>query len=363
MVAISLYRGNLHRVPDVPRRWLMPARQISLKDFKSLLDRRSKALSRLRPSTNAVATTSNHNPKPNPDPNTKENGIPITPELKVDKVNNNEEEGTSNGLVSEEVKDQVGLEYGECSVRPADVSNSLLPPEKPEVAEKSDEAVTGDGNLRPRKEDLSVNPNTETEMCKTDVINHDKENRKKEVEEKLLVLNEKKHSLVQVLKQILNVEEELKRRNSVQGMAIRPSVPLQVDVTNDSGSLSRHATPRMGSEANLGGDMEGAETEDVSKPSNQSRHIHRMSSTSPSSESPLRKPPYIQHNVVPHPSRPSLGATSSPSRFALTGHQGPPASVPTVSVSGTNYVASSPSPAASGGTSAFRDARQPSPWN
>ena len=47
MVAISLYRGNLHRVPDVPRRWLMPANRISLKDFRSLLSRRSAALSRL----------------------------------------------------------------------------------------------------------------------------------------------------------------------------------------------------------------------------------------------------------------------------------------------------------------------------
>lgn len=45
-MAISLYRGNLHRVPDVPRRWLMPDRNLSPKDFKSLLHRRSRALSR-----------------------------------------------------------------------------------------------------------------------------------------------------------------------------------------------------------------------------------------------------------------------------------------------------------------------------
>lgn len=54
MVAISLYRGNLHRTPDLPRRWLMPNPKISLKDFKSLLARRSKALSR------------SSNPNPNP---------------------------------------------------------------------------------------------------------------------------------------------------------------------------------------------------------------------------------------------------------------------------------------------------------
>lgn len=67
---------------------------------------------------------------------------------------------------------------------------------------------------------------------------------------------------------------------------------------------------------------------------------------------------------VPHPSRTSLGATGSPSRFAPVGqHQGHPANLPTLSVSGTNYIASSPSPAASGGTSTFRDSRLPSPWS
>lgn len=53
MVAISLYRGNLHRVsPDVARRWLMPTPGISIKDFRSLLFRRSKAISHL-PSTSS----------------------------------------------------------------------------------------------------------------------------------------------------------------------------------------------------------------------------------------------------------------------------------------------------------------------
>ncbi|XP_009369386.1 transcription factor bHLH79-like isoform X2 [Pyrus x bretschneideri] len=70
------------------------------------------------------------------------------------------------------------------------------------------------------------------------------------------------------------------------------------------------------------------------------------------------------NGLVPHPSRASLGPTgTSPSRFAPIGQQGHPANLPTVSASGTNYMASSPSPAASGGTSAFKDARLPSPWN
>ncbi|KAL3625109.1 Phosphate metabolism transcription protein [Castilleja foliolosa] len=47
MVAISLYKGNLHKVPDVPRRWTIPPPKISAKTFRILLRRRSRALSRL----------------------------------------------------------------------------------------------------------------------------------------------------------------------------------------------------------------------------------------------------------------------------------------------------------------------------
>ncbi|KAJ8753512.1 hypothetical protein K2173_022753 [Erythroxylum novogranatense] len=346
MVAISLYRGNLHRVPDVPRRWLMPNPKITLKDFKCLLSRRIRALSRLRPTTStplldSVATGN-------------EPRLVVAVTEQVD----SKIEAPDGELNNLEIFDG-----GDCSVKPENAGNSI-PGAKPEVDVKGGDAVNGDGNLvvsQPEIPDSSPNPNPET-ADKVDEPS-DKEKRKKEVKEKLHVLNEKKHNLVQVLKQILNAEEELKRRHSMQGMVNRPSVPFQLDVTNDSGSIIRQVTPRMGSEANLGGDIEGGETEDISNPNVHSRHIHRMSSTSPSSESPHRRPPYFQHNVVPYPSRSSLGTNGSPSRFAPTGHQGHPGNLPAVSVSGTSYIASSPSPAASGGTSAFRDARQPSPWN
>lgn len=65
MVAISLYRGNLHRVPDVPRRWLMPSHNISFRDFKSLLQRRSKALSRLLATTSSSPAKVSTSPNPN----------------------------------------------------------------------------------------------------------------------------------------------------------------------------------------------------------------------------------------------------------------------------------------------------------
>lgn len=84
MVAISLYRGNLHRVPDVPRRWLMPSPKITIRDFKSLLHRRSKAMSRLQ------SITSKHYPNPSSEPKEqneapKENAPSIGPQFKVEK--------------------------------------------------------------------------------------------------------------------------------------------------------------------------------------------------------------------------------------------------------------------------------------
>lgn len=73
MVAISLYKGNLHKVADVPRQWPRPTPKISLKEFKILLRRRARALSRLATSDSDVATdaatTSNPNPSPAPNSN------------------------------------------------------------------------------------------------------------------------------------------------------------------------------------------------------------------------------------------------------------------------------------------------------
>lgn len=355
MVAISLYRGNLHRVPDGPRRWLMPTPRISLKDFKILLARRSRALSRLQSSTTTIATTSNanHNPNPNPNPNIKPNielrqeeeDLKVAeeapkPQLNQAKVSDLVEEPQKNG-VFEEAKDY-NRSDGDNTVlvRAFDESDSR-PASKPTVPDNS--------QLNETKPDALEKPTTEKNN-QVDALSN-KAARKKEVEEKLEILNAKKHDLVQLLKQILNAEEELKRRSSVQGTATRPSVSLQVETTN---------TLRMATEANQGGYLEGVEAEDVSNHNTHSRHLNRLSSTSPSSESPLRKPTY---NLVPHPTRASLGMTSGPSRFALTGQQGHPSNPPSVSVSGTNYIVSSPSPAASGGTSVFRDARLPSPWN
>ncbi|XP_027121722.1 uncharacterized protein [Coffea arabica] len=391
MVAISaVYKGNLHKVPtDVPRKWLMPSRQISLKDFKTLLRRRSRAaLSRLP----QLSPT----PNPNPDPNFRgaahDNNNDNNNDSDNEMVNNNDKNACAEiiiaqtkeapndkeeeedeirveeeGLVGDQIgsgasetlvlSDEVALEKNDLNAAAAAVERGQQQQQQHEVTEQEDEKK----NEQQQEEvPLLLNPTAPQTTSKEDEES-DKYKRKKEVEEKLKILKEKKHGLVQVLKQIQNAEEELKRRSSGQGMAVCPSVPLQVDIPTDTGSMTRLNTPRVGSDGTLGGEVDGGENDGMLNHNPDARHLLRMSSSSPSpsSDSQPKKPAY---NVVPNPARASLGV-SSPSRFAPTGQQGLTSNLPTVSVSGTNYVASSPSPAASGGTSVFRESRVPSPWN
>jgi len=99
--------------------------------------------------------------------------------------------------------------------------------------------------------------------------------------------------------QILNAEEEFKRRNSMQMVGMRgPSGPIQGDGTNDTGSMIRHMPPRLGSEGNLAGDVDGGDGDDLANHTMHSRHVLRPSSMSPSSESPLRRTPSVQQNAV-----------------------------------------------------------------
>ena len=321
MVAISLYRGNLHRTPDVPRRWLMPNPKISLKDFKTLLARRSKALSRSQPTTSS-----------NPNPNLLSNASQPQPS-----TSNQRQSQLCNQPDSQKPIHQSDFKNAAALEKPLD-----------------DAAAT------------SIDKHTDDPVIGNEDLNNDKEKRKKEVEGKLQVLNAKKHNLVLVLKQILNAEEELNRRNNVQQQGVSlpgPSVPLKSDGTNDTSSGTRYMAMRLGCEGNLVGDMDGGEADDSTNHNMQhSRQVLQTSSMSPSSESPLRRTPSVQQNTVSNPARASFPATSSPSCFANSGQQGNPINIPSVTVSGTSYIASSPSPAASGGTSVFREARHPSPW-
>ncbi|KAL3639548.1 hypothetical protein CASFOL_017455 [Castilleja foliolosa] len=328
MVAISLYKGNLHKVPDVPRRWLSPAPKISLKDFKILLRRRSRALDRLRSSYHYSdsdgATTSS--PSPASTLNHFDTG----------RISSDDDRNDSDG------DNHVGHQ-------PESLPKSDLMEGEGEM-----EDVIGEGNEENIEDDhkLEVIPNTVGEKSNTENASSVVEKREKEVKEKLEILNEKKHGLVQVLKQILGAEEQLKRQNTTQGTSGRPQ--LQVDTTTDSGSMIKVNTPREGPDGNPCGDVEGGEADDVSNHNLLLCNLPRMSTTSPSSDSQQRKP---ASSMVPQSYRMSLGF-GSPSRFAPVG-QGHSS----VSVSATSYVASSPSPAATGGTSVFRDGKLPNPWN
>ncbi|XP_027338534.1 uncharacterized protein LOC113852454 isoform X2 [Abrus precatorius] len=273
MVAISLYRGNLHRVADVPRQWLMPNPKISLKDFKSLLHRRSKALSRLNATTCSI---------PNPNPNPLSNGSQAQPP----KVSPNHGEGPS--ATAHQPEDDHRIEAQLVAVssakKPVDGSHS----KHDALERKTSDAVA-----------TSKEKQTEPVADNVDLFN-EKEKRKKEVEDKLEVLNVKKHNLVLVLKEILNAEEELKRRSmaNMQGVAMRaPSIPLQGEGMNDTGSMTRHMAQSLGSEGNLRGDVDGGEGDDFANHTMHSRHVLRPSSMSPSSESPLRRTPSVQQNV------------------------------------------------------------------
>lgn len=176
MVAISLYRGNLHRVPDVPRRWLMPNPQISLKDFRVLLNRRSRALSRQRSfsssSAAAITTTTNFKPNPNPTdtnlvPNQlneapKEEGNASCPETRLcaDKYVVDCGEGPSG-----EDKDRKEVDFDDgCLAKPVNGSVPLLVPKPEDAPERASDPAEGGANSQDvgvQKVDELANPNSE----------------------------------------------------------------------------------------------------------------------------------------------------------------------------------------------------------
>ncbi|XP_010503395.1 PREDICTED: uncharacterized protein LOC104780592 [Camelina sativa] len=324
MVAISMYRGNLHKVPDVKREWRMPDHNLSRKDFKSLLHRRKRALSRLPVDSNPNAN------------------LTVKTELVTDQedpILPSEENGSSGKQKLVEVKreevcgNQVREDENDRGFEGARTDGGGLPAGVKESKEADN--VPQEDAANEKVEAIETIEKVPTEI----------EIKRKEVEDRLQVLNAKKHNLVQVLKQILNAEEELKRRSYMQQQgttaATRPALPLHVDVSNDSGG-------------NAGTHMEGGETDDAANHNSaQIRTVQRLCGASSSSESPLRRAAaFSQHNMVPHTSRWSPRVAPSQHGAAVT-----------VSASGTNYIASSPSPAGSGGTSVFRESRLQSPWN
>ncbi|KAI3926532.1 hypothetical protein MKX01_011428 [Papaver californicum] len=394
MVAISLYRGNLHKAPDAPRKWLMPRRSISLRDFRHLSQKRDKTLSSIVASTKSPTTitppvVSNPNLDTNPNPNlcpeppqqgegvgdsggSKTKLVSVTeiclpPLEENENLNEVKEEQHTTGM--DDARWQIELNVGgrdtcieqqqpekvDKLVLSVDVKTELLEPDSGGVQNIATPCVDGTS-----QEALVISDQPTVNVCKD--LSSEKEKKKRELEEKLEVLNGKKHNLVQMLKQILNAEEEMKRRNNVLASVIRPPAPLQVE-TSDFGS-PRQAVTRAGLDTNHCGDLEG-ESEDHSPHNAHVRNFQRMRSISPSGSSPHRKSSNssLQPNTVLCPPRTSgIIASPSPSRFAPSGSAHSANLLPApISVSGTQFMASSPSPAVSGGTSGFRDSRFTSP--
>ncbi|KAG6509301.1 uncharacterized protein LOC121982547 [Zingiber officinale] len=360
MVVISLYRGNLHRVSNAPRRWRIPPQSFSLSQFKLLMRKRSEALSRLATASRAIANPNFNNEKPlkpeekgaggggeidKLDTLKRQDSFPIDPQ--PSNFQPDDKEHTREDRQFHEPN--VGVSASFCLVGAAAAREEDVHDSRPGGAGKTD------GHLEEQS-----NPDVASE----------KNERKQELEKQLHVLNEKKHNLVQMLKQILNAEEEIKRR-STQSPVARPSLPHKADMAVENSAAKQ--LPKLTVEVNFGSDS-GGESDAAANHSNHVRQLNHIHITSPSA-TPLARTTFssFQHNAgvqnnrgsmvamghgPPTPSSLMSGAMASPSRFAPAGHQSQTTSLPAMALPANHFMASSPSPAVSGGTSSvFRDPR------
>ncbi|RRT38556.1 hypothetical protein B296_00046561 [Ensete ventricosum] len=399
MVAISLYRGNLHRVPDVPRRWTSPPPVISLIQFKILIRRRSEALSRLSAGPAAVTTLDvKHEGKSKEDVKGDDDGAKIGLSVREYSSVVDPEPSNSQPKCKEETRDHGAFRESEVGASASDAPAGA--PSTREEEEVRDSKIGEAGIVDGKFEVRGV-------RNKSDVVS-DKEERKQELEKKLHVLNEKKHNLVQMLKQvsftfntrgnkvffflksvdsivpqILNAEEEIKRR-SMQSPVLHPSIPQKAEMALEMGSVKQ--VPKLTVEVNFGSDS-GGESDAAAKNNSHVRQLHHIHSTSPSAASLTRTTfGSFQHNTVSGfvktkaflitmesnalqglqnirgsiaatghgpttPNSSAGGAMVSPSRFAPVGHQSQTPNLTPVALPVNHFIASSPSPAASGGAS------------
>ncbi|XP_062212099.1 transcription factor asR4-like [Phragmites australis] len=351
MVAISMYRGNLHLggVTDAaePRRWELPRPALSAKRFRRLLRSRSLTVERL----------AGEPPRPGSSASSPSSAEPAgeAPGQEEGEANEEEEQGQQQQQ-PDDGEQQQQQEEGEVEQQHQQQQEEEEEQEEGAVEDADmDDAgevvVEGDGNGDAEEgqgESEGVDPNPEVNYL--DGV----EERKTKLNEKLDTLNKKKHDLVQMLKQVLNAEEEIRRR-SMQA-SLRAAMPQPSENGTDGSSVSR-LVPRMTVDVNFGevaGDSDAGSNQGTP-----GRPLHHLHNISPSTASFARSPfGSLQHNSGHTPRSPATFSTASPSRFAVSGHQGHPPGP--VSLPGCNYVASSPSPAASGGSSSvFKDSRPP----
>ncbi|KAL6637642.1 hypothetical protein ACP70R_025214 [Stipagrostis hirtigluma subsp. patula] len=355
MVAISLYRGSLHcrgGADAAPRRWEPPRPALTAKRFRRLLRSRSLAVARL------AGAALGELPRPGSPASLRQDGAGAAepageaPE-EVEEEEVGEEQQGQQQEDEQEVQQQQHQqqEEGEEQQQQQEEEEEEGAVEDADMEDAGEVVVEGDGNGDAEEgqgESEGVDPNPEVNCL--DGI----EERKKKLNEKLETLNKKKHDLVQMLKQVLNAEEEIRRRN-LQA-SLRAAMPQPSENATDGSSVSR-LVPRMTVDVNFG-DV-AADSDAGSNQGTPGRPLHHFHSISPSTASFARSPfGSLQHNSGHTPRSPATFSTASPSRFAVSGHQGHPPGP--ASLPGGNYVPSSPSPAASGGSSSvFRDSRPP----
>uniref|UniRef100_A0A0E0KHQ1 Uncharacterized protein n=1 Tax=Oryza punctata TaxID=4537 RepID=A0A0E0KHQ1_ORYPU len=350
--SISMYRGNLHRAgADTDHRWPAPRPTITLSRFRSLLRSRSLSIARLEGAARADSAASSSTSRLADGDAGEQDGVDDEEEegeegMEVEEEEEEQEQEEEDGQ-DEQQPEEAGEEQEEGAVEDADMDDAgevVVGGEDADGNGDAGDAQEGQG------ESEGFDPNPEGSCL--DVI----EERKKELSDKLDTLNKKKHDLVQMLKQILNAEEEIRMRT--MQASLRTTVPHPSENAADGSSVSRQV-PRMTVDVNFS-DVAG-ESEAGSNQGTPGRPLHHVHSISPSTASFARSPfGSLQHNSGHTPRSPATFSTASPSRFAATGNQGHPAGHPSISLPGVNFVASSPSPAASGGSSSvFRDYRPP----
>lgn len=367
-----MYRGNLHRgAADAARHWPVPAPTLSASRFRRLLRSRSLAVSRLEGARKLDSGSSSPNSRLDegaPEPVGQAEEVDGGQQQQDERQEEEEEEQAEGHDVQQQQQQEQAEGEGQDEQQQQGEHGGEEEEEQEEGAvedvemDDAGEVVAGGdhagGNGDPEEgqgESEGFDPNAEvpnSEVSYRDGV----EGKKRDLSDKLDTLNKKKHDLVQMLKQVLNAEEEIRTR-SMQA-PLRAAMPQQSENAADGSSVPRQA-PRMTVDVNFS-EFAG-ESDAGSNQGTPGRPLHHVHSISPSTASFARSPfSSLHHNSGHTPRSPATFSTASPSRFAASGHQGNPYSHPSASLPGSNFVASSPSPAASGGSSSvFRDYRPP----
>ncbi|KAL5218876.1 hypothetical protein ABZP36_019560 [Zizania latifolia] len=281
MVSISMYRGNLHRAgADAERQWPSPRPTITAGRFRRLLRSRSLAVGRLDGATRAADSANSASSSRLADGDAGE-AEEVDQEMNDEEHQEEEEgegeEGDGQQQQEEEEEDgpdeqqpeEAGEEQDEGAVEDVDMDDAG------EVVVGGDDAVdpNGSGDTQEGQgESEGFDPNPEGDL---DVI----EERKRELNDKLNTLNKKKHDLVQMLKQILNAEEEI-RMHSIQA-SLRTAVPQPSENAADGSSVSRQV-PRLTVDVNFSEvAVESDAGSNQGTPGRPLHHVHRSHSKKP----------------------------------------------------------------------------------